>query len=247
MVNLIYGFHSINSYIKHNANNILKIYIDEKRQDKRQLALMELIEKYNLAFELVKNTKLDSLSKTKTHQGVVAQITALDTSQTLEQLLKQITNKPSALIMILDGITDPHNLGAIIRTSDCFAVDAVIIPKDNAANKDNPTVAKVSSGAINNLPVITVNNLSRTIEILKDHEFWVAGTTLAEDSISLFDFKPSGRLVWVLGNEATGIRRLVSENCDYLITIPMFGQTQSLNVSVSAGVVLSYTRYLQQQ
>jgi 23S rRNA (guanosine2251-2'-O)-methyltransferase len=122
-------------------------------------------------------------------------------------------------------------------------VYAIIVPKNNSANIDNPLVAKASSGAVNTTTVITVNNLSQAIDQLKQHDFWIAGTALSPNATNLFDFKCNKKIAWVLGNEGSGMRRLVSENCDYLVTIPMQGVTGSLNVSVAAGVVLAYTRF----
>jgi predicted rRNA methylase len=159
----------------------------------------------------------------------------------IKQLLKSIANKAHSTLLILDGITDPHNLGAIIRSAECFGVDAIIIPKNNSANPDNPVVAKTSSGAVFNLPVIVVNNISRCIDSLKQHEFWVAGTALNDSAVNLFEFTPPPKIAWVLGNEGKGLRRLVQENCDYIIKIPLIGKTQSLNVSVACGIALAYT------
>ncbi|HMT02493.1 MAG TPA: 23S rRNA (guanosine(2251)-2'-O)-methyltransferase RlmB [Burkholderiales bacterium] len=144
-------------------------------------------------------------------------------------------------------MTDPQNLGAIIRTADCFNVDAIILPKNNSANVDNAIVSKTSSGAINFIPIITVNNISQTIENLKKNDFWIAGTSLSPNSINLFNFKPQSKLVWVMGSESTGMRRLTTESCDYLVTIPTSGTTQSLNVSVATGIVLAYTRFMHQK
>ncbi|MBP9742361.1 MAG: RNA methyltransferase, partial [Burkholderiales bacterium] len=137
------------------------------------------------------------------------------------------------------------NLGAIIRTAECFGVDAIILPKNNSANINNAIVAKVSSGAINNLAIITVNNLAQAMEELKDHGFWIAGTGLAKDAINLFEFKFDGKLAWVMGNEGSGMRRLVQEHCDYVVTIPLLGNTQSLNVAVATGIVLAYANFMQ--
>lgn len=247
MSNLIYGFHSVIGFIKNNVQYIDVMYIDQNRKDKRQNECLVLIKQYNVPFEFVNNERLNSLVGTVNHQGIVARIKMQKKIMpNLDLLLEGFRDKKNALILILDGITDTHNLGAIIRTADCFGVDMIIVPKDNAANADNPVVAKVSSGAVNNIPIITVNNLNRTIELLKNHEFWIAGTSLTNTSVELFDFRADGRIAWVMGSEDHGIRRLVAKNCDYLVTIPMFGKTQSLNVSVATGVILSYTRLRQQ-
>ena len=244
MSNLIYGFHSVTNYVKNNPGSIEQIYFDIKRKDKRQQELITLTVKHDIKTSMLSDSELNNLTGTTTHQGVAAKVKPL-VKLTLNQILESLKNKTAAQILILDGITDPQNLGAIIRSAECFGVDAIILPKDNSANTDNAVVAKASSGAINNLPIITVNNISQAMETLKEHEFWIAGTCLSPNSINLFDFKFSGKLAWVMGNEGSGIRRLVQENCDYLIKIPLQGNTQSLNVSVATGIVLAYANYMQ--
>lgn len=242
MAKFIFGFHSIESYIKTNPTKIDRLYINMERRDKRQQDLITLAKSYNIYIEESTPAKLDSLSsKTANHQGVVAQIQPL-TPPNLDEFLQSIKHLKTAIILILDGITDPQNFGAIIRTSDCFGVSGIIIPKDNSVSYDNDVVAKVSSGAVYNVPIITVNNLSRAMETIKEQDFWIAGTVLDEKAVNLFDFKPSDKIAWILGNEGSGIRRLVKENCDYYVTIPLYGNTQSLNVAVATGVVLADTQ-----
>jgi 23S rRNA (guanosine2251-2'-O)-methyltransferase len=202
---------------------------------------LEKIKAHNIKFKYV--TDLDRLTGSDKHQGVAAVINAKTTRLDFKQLLKNLDARDDGIILILDGITDVHNFGAIIRSADCFGVYAIIVPKNNSANIDNPLVAKASSGAVNTTTVITVNNLSQAIDQLKQHDFWIAGTALSPNATNLFDFKCNKKIAWVLGNEGSGMRRLVSENCDYLVTIPMQGVTGSLNVSVAAGVVLAYTRF----
>ncbi len=244
MHNLIYGFHSIISSIRAKPQSLETIYIDSKRQDKRAQELINLASLHKIKIKMASSSELSSLSSTDSHQGVIATIKT-KTMPTLKDLINELEAKANATILVLDGITDPHNLGAIIRTADCFGVDAIILPKNNSANIDNPVVAKVSSGAINNISVITVNNISQTLDTLKQHQFWIAGTALDPIAVNLYEFKPSNKMVWVMGNEGTGIRRLVTEHCDYLVTIPMLGKTQSLNVSVATGIVLSYINFTQ--
>ena len=244
----IYGFHSVMAILKDNASCVDVIYVDKNRKDKRVTDLINLAEGNNTIIKIVESKVIDKLALNASHQGVIAlcKSSVLDLARqnmTLNELLDILETKSDAVIMILDGITDPHNLGAIIRTCDCFAVDAVIIPKDNSASI-NSTVDKVSSGAVNNIPIITVNNLVTCMEKLQSSGFWLAGTSLTDESVELYKFKPSQKIAWVMGSESTGLRRLVSETCDYLVSIPMLGKTQSLNVSVATGVVLSYTRLL---
>src|SRR5579863_6271035 len=241
MISYIYGFHSVEAAILNSPDSIDHILISSNRNDKRLNNLIELIRKNKIAFKYVED--LDKLTGTNKHQGVAATVKNNNIKLEFKELLNNLDAKDNAIILILDGITDVHNLGAIIRSSNCFGVEAIIIPKNNSANIDNPIVAKVSSGAINTTPVIAVNNLSNIMEQLKEHDFWIAGTALAKNSINLFEFKCNKKIAWVLGNEGSGMRRLVSENCDYLVTIPMQGTTNSLNVSVAAGIILAYTRF----
>ena len=242
MSNFVYGFHSVNPLVWQAPESVELIYLDQKRQDKRCQELINAAKDHQVKVELTSAAKLDKLCASSKHQGVVAVLKATITAKvhTLKDLMERLADQDKAIIVVLDGVTDPHNLGAIIRTCDCFGVAAVIIPKNNSASI-NATVAKVASGAINHLPVVVVNNLAHTLDEIKKSGFWIAGTSLTDDSVSLFDFKPDKKMVWVMGSEGDGIRRLVAENCDYLVSIPMFGHTQSLNVSVAAGVVLSFT------
>lgn len=245
MSNLIHGFHSITPLLWQNPENIEVIYLDNKRKDKRVQEVLDIVNEHQINLELLSGSQLDKLAGSSKHQGIIAKLaTERVTAKqiNLKELLKELDSHEKASIVVLDGVTDPHNLGAIIRTCDCFAVDAIIIPKDNSASI-NATVAKVSSGAINHIPVLVVNNLARTLDEIKEHDYWIAGTTLADRSVSLFDFVPDKKMVWVMGAEGSGIRRLVAESCDYLVSIPMYGSTQSLNVSVATGVILSYAKY----
>jgi 23S rRNA (guanosine2251-2'-O)-methyltransferase len=244
MADIIYGFHSISPVVWKTPELIGTLYCEHGRTDKRVNELIAEAQERNISVELVNKTKLDKIAQTNKHQGVVAELNEVTKKDlSLKSTLKELEGKSDSIIVVLDGVTDPHNLGAIIRSCDCFGVDAVVLPKDNSANI-NATVAKVSSGAINNVPVIVVNNISRALDEIKDYGYWIAGTTLADNSVELFDFKPDNKIVWVLGSEGSGIRRLVAENCDHLVSIPMYGGTQSLNVSVAAGVVLSYTQFM---
>ncbi len=239
----LYGFHSISALLQQAPKSILKLILDKDRQDKRIHSLLELARVHKIVVEELNSAQLDAIAHNGKHQGVIAIIEDALPQLSFKELLVHLAQLEQASIMVLDGITDPHNLGAIIRSCECFGVAAVILPKDNSAQL-NATVAKVAAGALSFIPVVVVNNLTRALEQLQEHDFWVAGTTLDTRSVPLFDFKPAKRMAWVLGSEGSGIRRLVAESCDYLVSIPMYGQTQSLNVSVAAGVVLSYAKYL---
>lgn len=243
----IYGYHSIVGLIKHNPQLIKSLHLDSKRQDKRAIELVAYAKEHNLDIIYCDHVELNKLvGADAVHQGFVATIGQEPKALSLDDLCKVLDTEPNAIVLMLDGITDPHNLGAIIRTAECFGVKAIILPKNNSANTSSIIVSKTSSGAVYYIPIIMVNNLAQTIDRLKKIDFWVAATVLAEDSISLFDFKPHPKMIWILGNESLGVRRLVRESSDYLITIPNYGVTQSLNVSVAAGVILSYNIRYQQ-
>ncbi len=241
MQNIVYGFHGVISLLNNCPDRVIKLYLDKDTKNKRVNQLLDLAKKFNLDIVYFDVKYLDKITNVDTHQGVVAEVTLIENID-LVSFLSKLSNNNSQ-ILILDGVTDPQNLGAIIRTSSCFGVDAVIIPKNNSANINNPVVAKTSSGSLYIVPIIQVNNISQAIQVLQEYNYWVIGTTLSKDSISLYEFDCRGKLVWVLGNEGSGIRRLVTENCDYLVTIPITNKMQSLNVSVSAGIILSHVKY----
>jgi 23S rRNA (guanosine2251-2'-O)-methyltransferase len=186
----------------------------------------------------VDDQRLDGMVGTRRHQGVVAKAGELSLARNLDELLDAIEGPP--LLLILDGITDPHNLGACLRVADGAGAHAVIAPKDRAVGL-NATAAKVASGAADTVPYITVTNLARTLRELKDRDIWLTGTTDdAEQTIYQGDF--SGPTAIVMGSEGEGMRRLTRENCDLLVSIPMCGSVESLNVSVASGVCLYEAR-----
>ncbi len=181
--------------------------------------------------------RLAALTGHGAHQGVVAIVEAQRPHVTLDDVLSDLTEP--ALLLVLDGVTDPHNLGACLRNADAFGAQAVIVPKDRAVGL-NATAAKSASGAAETVPVITVTNLARTLRELKDRGVWLLGAD--ERGESLFDAEVSGSIAWVLGSEGQGLRRLTREACDRMIGIPMCGAVESLNVSVTAGICLYSAR-----
>ena len=183
------------------------------------------------------NASTPSAKKAR-HQGVVGFIDASKNHVDLDDVLDHLTEPP--LLLILDGITDPHNLGACLRVADAMGVHAVIAPKDKSAGL-NATVSKVACGAAEVVPYITVTNLARTLRQLKERDIWIVGTDM-DGSSDLFHFTAPPAVAWVMGAEGDGMRRLTREHCDMLVSIPMLGSVQSLNVSVSAGMVLAETQ-----
>jgi len=191
-----------------------------------------------IKLHVVDKSRLDSLTGNARHQGVAAWIDASHQFVGLDDVLDTLQEPP--LLLVLDGVTDPHNLGACLRVADAMGAHAVIAPKDRAVSI-NATVSKVACGAAEIVPYIMVTNLARTLRDLKDRQIWIAGTTM-EAETDLFHFDQRGALAWVMGAEGEGMRRLTREHCDVLVSIPMFGSVESLNVSVSSGMVLAESR-----
>ena len=235
---LIHGFHAVNARLWQNPKSVLEIFLAGGRQDARAQAVLDKAASESVKAHIVDKARLDSLTGNARHQGVVAMIDANQNFVTLDDVLENLAEPP--LLLILDGVTDPHNLGACLRVADAMGAHAVIAPKDRSATL-NATVSKVACGAAEVVPYITVTNLARTLRVLKDAGVWIAGTTMEADT-DLYHFDASGPLAWVMGAEGEGMRRLTREHCDVLVSIPMFGTVESLNVSVSSGMVLSESR-----
>ena len=231
---LIYGFHAVESALFNDAENVLVCWLEQSRQDKRLQKVIDLLEEHNVSYEMVDKKTLDKKTKSTRHQGVAIKYktTGLYTEKELDQFL----NKDKSLILILDGITDPHNFGACLRTADAVGVDCVIIPKDNAVGI-TPVVRKVASGAVDTVPVVQVTNLVRSIKKCKDAGVWVYGAA-GETDQTIYQTDLKGKVAIVMGAEEKGLRRLTRETCDALFKIPMQGKVESLNVSVATAVIL---------
>lgn len=233
----IFGFHAITSRLRQNPGSIKEIIIDATRDDQRARSLMQLADNHKIRMVTSNSTKLTEITGSHRHQGVIANIDARQQQLDLDEILDSLTDP--ARLLVLDGIQDPHNLGACLRVADAFGVHAVIAPKDRAVGLTS-TVYKVSSGAADTVPFIAVTNLARTLKQLRDREVWIYGTS--EDAEhDLTHFQLQGAVAWVFGSEEKGMRRLTRENCDQLVRIPMFGSVESLNVAVSAGICLFET------
>jgi 23S rRNA (guanosine2251-2'-O)-methyltransferase len=231
---VIFGFHAVTARLRHDASSVEEIYIDASRHDRRMQELLRAAEAAKVRIIQADDQRLDGMVGTRRHQGVVAKAGELSLARNLDELLDAIEGPP--LLLLLDGVTDPHNLGACLRVADGAGAHAVIAPKDRAVGL-NATAAKVASGAADTVPYITVTNLARTMRELKEREIWLIGTTDdAEKGLYEADF--SGPAALVMGSEGEGMRRLTRENCDVLVSIPMHGAVESLNVSVASGVCL---------
>jgi len=235
---IIHGFHAVNARLRQNADSVFEIYIDPARRDPRARDLLQLAESSGVRVIHADGKRLDGMAGNTRHQGVAARVNAAQKVQHLDDVLDTLTEPP--LLLVLDGVQDPHNLGACLRSADAFGVHAVIAPKDRAVGI-NATVEKVACGAAQTVPYITVTNLARTLRELKERDIWVVGME-GEAETDLYDVKQTGALALVLGAEGEGLRRLTRETCDQLARIPMSGSVESLNVSVSTGICLYEAR-----
>jgi 23S rRNA (guanosine2251-2'-O)-methyltransferase len=234
----VYGLHAVEALLKHSHDSILELLILQGRHDQRIEVVLERARRLGLRIKEVTRAELDELSGAAVHQGVLALCRELKLERSegfLNELLGGLTHPP--FLLVLDGVTDPHNLGACLRSAEAAGVDAVIVPKDKSA-LITPVVRKVACGAAESLPFIAVTNLARCLKHLQDeHRIWVQGAA-GEASQSLYQSDLKGPLALVMGSEGKGLRRLTREHCDNLFAIPMAGEVSSLNVSVATGICL---------
>jgi len=234
----VLGFHAVQARLRADASSVLEIFLDETREDARARDLLGLAESSGVKVMRVPGKRLDGFSGGERHQGVVARVEDTTRREGLEDLLDRLAEP--ALLLVLDGITDPHNLGACLRVADAAGVHAVIAPKDRAAGI-GATVSKVASGAAETMPYYMVTNLARTLDDLKDRNIWIVGAD-ERATKTLYDADLPAAMAWVLGAEGEGMRRLTRERCDMLVRIPMQGSVASLNVSVASGICLFESR-----
>ncbi len=232
----LHGFHAISARLRHNAASIKELYVDASRHDARIRSLIARASESGIRSIPVDGRRLDGLAGNAPHQGVVAMAEEVKVATSLDDVLDDLPAGSIPLLLVLDGITDPHNLGACLRVADGAGVHAVIAPKDRAAGI-GATVEKVASGAAETVPYITVTNLARTLRELKERDIRIVGTS-DDVTASIYDVDLKGPVAWVLGTEGEGMRRLTRETCDELVQIPMQGAVESLNVSVASGVCL---------
>lgn len=230
----IYGIHAVEKFIQQSPEQAIELSATESRNP-RLLSVIGQARKVKIPVGFVSRDDLSKIVGSDKHQGCVMRIRVVAGQQkSLEQCLAEL-NKNS-LFLVLDGIQDPHNLGACLRSADATGVDAVIIPKDRSASL-NATVRKVAAGGAESVALIEVTNLARGLKMLKDAGVWIYGTS-GEAQSSLYEFDYRGPIALVMGAEGSGLRRLTSEQCDHLIKLPMKGVVESLNVSVASGVFL---------
>jgi 23S rRNA (guanosine2251-2'-O)-methyltransferase len=232
------GFHAVTARLRGVDPGVHAIYVLASRDDARMRDLVAHAGRLGVALHRVDAPRLDALAGHDRHQGVVALVDSAPATTTLAEVLDRA--QAPALLLVLDGVTDPHNLGACLRSADAFGAQAVIVPKDRSAGISD-VVARASAGALDALPLIAVTNLARALRELKEREVWIHGAD-GGGSVVLADADLTGPLAWVLGAEGDGLRRLTRELCDFLVAIPLTGTVGSLNVSVAAAVCLYETR-----
>lgn len=235
---LIHGFHAVLAKLRHSAEDVKEIYLAEGRQDGRVRDLLKAAENAGVRVMPVATDRIDGMAGGQRHQGVVAKVSAVQRHVTLDDVLDTLAEP--ALLLVLDGVTDPHNLGACLRVADAAGAHAVVVPKDRACGL-NATAIKVASGAAESVPYITVTNLARSLREMQERDIWVVGAA-GEAQNDIYGVDQKRALAWVLGAEGPGLRRLTRETCDELARIPMYGSVESLNVSVASGVCLFEAR-----
>jgi 23S rRNA (guanosine2251-2'-O)-methyltransferase len=231
---VLFGFHAVGVRLRTAPGSIIELYVDASRRDARMRQFLQKAQEAGLRPIEADGLRLARLGGSAGHQGVVARVEALPQATSLDDLLDTIAGPP--LLLVLDGVTDPHNLGACLRVADGAGAHAVIAPKDHAAGI-NATVAKVASGAAETVPYFMVTNLARTLGELKERGIWCLGA--ADDAPkTVYQADLKGPVALVLGAEGEGMRQLTRKTCDELVAIPMRGAVESLNVSVASGVCL---------
>jgi 23S rRNA (guanosine2251-2'-O)-methyltransferase len=231
---VVFGFHAVLASLRADPDSVIEIYLDQERRDARARDLAAAAERAGVRLLRVPVRRLDGFYGGARHQGVVARVRPRRAAEDLDALLRSVAGPP--LLLVLDGVTDPHNLGACLRVANAAGAHAVIAPRDRAAGI-SAAVSRVASGAAERTPYFMVTNLARTLRSLKERGIWIVGAHERADTV-LFAAKLPDSIAWVLGAEGEGMRRLTREACDLVVRIPMQGVVASLNVSVAAGLCL---------
>lgn len=231
---ILFGFHAVGVRLKTAPKSILELHVDVTRRDQRMRQFLQKAAEAGAKVVETDDERLQKMCGSSRHQGVVARVDALAMSHSLDDTLDAVEGDP--LLLVLDGVTDPHNLGACLRVADGAGVHAVVAPKDHAVGL-NATVAKVASGAADTVPYFMVTNLARTLGELKERDIRIVGTSDDAEQ-TLYDLDLTGPVAFVLGAEDSGMRQLTRRHCDVLVRLPMRGAVESLNVSVASGICL---------
>jgi 23S rRNA (guanosine2251-2'-O)-methyltransferase len=228
------GFHAVGARLRHAPDSIEAIYVDARRRDSRMMQLQQRAAEAGVRVVAADAARLRGLAGEVQHQGLVALAVDIEQAITLDDTLRDVG--PGTFLLLLDGVTDPRNLGACLRVADAAGVQAVVVPRDRSAGL-TPAALKAAAGAVETVPLLPVTNLARAMDEMRDAGVRLVGAA-GEAPQSLFDVDLTGALAWALGAEGTGLRRLTRERCDALACIPILGRVESLNVSVAAGICL---------
>lgn len=237
---LIYGFHAVKTVLKTRPRDVIQLLVQANRNDQRLTELTEFAAEHQVSTETLSKAKLQDLLGDVNHQGIVAKCKPLSAWSETELMNCVLNSTDRIILLVLDGVQDPHNLGACLRSANAFGVTAVIAPKDRAVSLTE-VVKKVACGAAEQTPFVAVTNLHRTLKQLKEANVWLVGFD-SDATLELTDIDLKGNIAIVMGGEGQGLRRLTREACDYLAQIPMMGTVESLNVSVATGVALYETQ-----
>ena len=231
---VLFGFHAITVRMKTAPDSIIELHLEANRRDARMRAFADRAREADVKIVESDNERLAKLAGTTRHQGVVARVEPMAMPHSLDEVVENIEGPP--LLLVLDGVTDPHNLGACLRVADGAGAHAIVAPKDHAVGV-NGTVAKVASGAAETVPYLMVTNLARSLNELKEYDIQIVGTSDDAEK-TIYDVDLTGPVAFVLGAEGDGMRQLTRKTCDVLVSIPMAGAVESLNVSVASAVCL---------
>ena len=230
---IIYGIHAVEAALRNQSENVLQVFVQQGRNDNRIKKILDIAKNSGVSLQSISNEKLKEKCPKARHQGVVAEIRA---GRSGTVTLDDVLQKESVLLLVLDEVQDPHNIGACLRTADAIGVDAVVVSK-NRSPALTPVIRNVASGAAETVPYIMVSNIARALEKIKDNNVWVMGTS-GDASQTIYDCNVNNRLALVMGSEGKGMRRLTREACDHLVRLDMPGEIKSLNVSNAAAVAL---------
>ncbi len=234
---ILFGFHAVTVRLKTHPKSISEVHVDTSRRDQRMKAFVERVKEAGAKLVDSDDERLSKLGGNTRHQGVVARVQPIAMTHSLDEVMEGLeAAEVMPLLLVLDGVTDPHNLGACLRVADGAGAHAVVAPKDHAVGL-NATVAKVASGAAETVPYLMVTNLARALNELKERDVWIIGTS-DKATKSIYEVDLNRPVALVLGAEGDGIRQLTAKTCDELVSIPMQGAVESLNVSVASGVCL---------
>lgn len=237
---LVFGWHAVKALLERHPERVIRLQFLQGREDRRHGEVRELAQQFGVPVESMARRKMDELAEGGVHQGVIAHVKGAPEPSEAELIERIASSARPPFLLILDGITDPHNLGACLRTADAAGVDAIVVPKDRSAPLSAAAI-KVASGAAESVPVVRVTNLARFMRQCQEHGVWFAGTA-GDAEASFYDLDLTGPLGIVMGAEGKGMRRLTREHCDQLGKLPMAGMVDSLNVSVATGVCLFEAR-----